>query len=815
MTIRTLLAASTALSMFSVPAFAQDETAVDANAADDIIIVTGVAKGQNRLDASVSTTSIGEDEILQSAPRSAAELLRSIPGIRAESSGGEGNANINVRGLPVSTGGAKFLQLQEDGLPILEFGDIIFGNADIFTRIDSSIGRVESIRGGSASTFTSNSPGGIVNFITKDGSREGGSMLLTAGLDYRSYRTDFEYGGPVGDNTKYHVGGFYRIGSGPRDAGYDANRGGQIRANLTHDIGGIGSVRFDVKYLNDRAISYLPSPVQVTGTDSNPNYVAIANLSPQGQSIHSPNLRGYNNLDSNNLRTTDDVGDGMHPEVFSIGMTTDLDIADNINFTNRMRYSDISGSFTSPFPSGVGAAQTIADGIGGPGSTIEYATGPNRGQQIVNPAGLNGNGLLIPVVMFNVDLDSLDNFTNDARLNTSFDVGDSATVNLTGGFYYSSQDIKTTWRWTSHLLEANGNAGNLIDVRNAAGVLQTDGGVVAYGASFFGGCCRRQYDLEYVTKAPFFNIGFESGPLTIDGSMRFDFGDVSGQAVSDGPVQTVDVNGDGIIQVPETLTTVLDYGNTQNIDYKYSYISYSVGATYRIVDDASVFARYSRGARANADRLIFGPAINATGGIANEGAVVDYVKQLEGGVKYNGGATQLYLTGFYSKTEETNFDFGLGFFSNKYRSYGLEAEGSARVGFFQLSATGTYTNAKITSSSLSPANVGNRPRRQAEFVYQISPSIELDQLSLGASLVGTTSSFTQDSNQLKLPGYTQVNAFASFRLNDDIEFLVNANNLFDVTGYTEAEEGSIPGNGFVRARSINGRTISATAKINF
>ena len=73
------------------------------------IVVTGVARGRNRLDASVSTTSISSEEILNSAPRSAAELLRGIPGIRAESSGGDGNANINVRGLPVSTGGAKFL----------------------------------------------------------------------------------------------------------------------------------------------------------------------------------------------------------------------------------------------------------------------------------------------------------------------------------------------------------------------------------------------------------------------------------------------------------------------------------------------------------------------------------------------------------------------------------------------------------------------------------------------------------------------------------------------------------------------------------
>ncbi|WP_346962849.1 Plug domain-containing protein [Sphingomonas sp. S-NIH.Pt15_0812] len=62
-------------------------------------------------------------------------MFRNIPGIRSESSGGDGNANIAIRGLPIASGGATFLQLQEDGLPVLEFRDITFDNADIFLHI--------------------------------------------------------------------------------------------------------------------------------------------------------------------------------------------------------------------------------------------------------------------------------------------------------------------------------------------------------------------------------------------------------------------------------------------------------------------------------------------------------------------------------------------------------------------------------------------------------------------------------------------------------------------------------------------------------
>ncbi|MFM9853342.1 MAG: TonB-dependent receptor domain-containing protein, partial [Sphingomonadaceae bacterium] len=149
-----------------------------------------------------------------------------------------------------------------------------------------------------------------------------------------------------------------------------------------------------------------------------------------------------------------------------------------------------------------------------------------------------------------------------------------------------------------------------------------------------------------------------------------------------------------------------------------------------------------------------------------------------------------------------------------YRAYGLEFEGNYRIGGFNLAASGTYTNAKITAS-LDRTVVGNRPRRQADFTYKLTPTYTQDIFSVGASLIGTTASFAQDNNGLKLPAFTQVNAFVAIRPIERIQLSVNANNLFDVAGYTEAEEGSIPGNGIVRARSINGRTISVAAKFDF
>ena len=42
-------------------------------------------------------------------------------------------------------------------------------------RADLNVARVEAIRGGSASTFASNSPGGVINMISDTGEREGGA----------------------------------------------------------------------------------------------------------------------------------------------------------------------------------------------------------------------------------------------------------------------------------------------------------------------------------------------------------------------------------------------------------------------------------------------------------------------------------------------------------------------------------------------------------------------------------------------------------------------------------------------------------------
>nr|MBA4769133.1 TonB-dependent receptor [Sphingobium sp.] len=818
-----ILLATTALVM-PASALAQSDAADAQPAGTDAseIIVTAVARGQNKLDSSVSVSSLSAEAIQQSAPRSVAEIFRNIPGIRSESSGGEGNANIAVRGLPVASGGAKFLQLQEDGLPVLEYGDITFGNADIFLRADFNVQRVEAIRGGSASTFASNSPGGVINLISKTGETEGGAIQASAGIDYSDYRLDVDYGGKLADDLRFHIGGFYRHGTGPRAAGYDGNKGGQVKVNITKDFAG-GYIRFYGKYLNDRAIGYLPNPVRVTGSNSDPKYSNIPSFSINQDTLHSRYITRNVTLDGNNNPVVNDIRDGQHPVVKSFGLESQVEIADGWQVTERFRYSDVSGRFISNFPANVDSATSIAAARGGVGATLSYANGPEAGQAIANPSVLNGNGLLAQIVVFDTKLNSLNNVTNDIRLTRDFDMG-SGKLGLTVGFYKSRQTVDTEWLWTSLLSDVvGGGKAALVNVRSAGGQLVTQDGIYGYGASYFGGCCRRSYNVDYNTNAPFASLSWTSDKLTLDGSIRYDFGDASGSIagadLGGGRVGTIsrDINGDGLISNAETRVSVIPLTSPAPVNYDFNYWSYSLGANYRLTPDLALFARYSRGGRANADRLLFGPAVSTVDGhLVDDNAAVDIVKQAEGGVKYRTGGVALYATAFWARTEEQNFEATTQrFVDRKYRAYGLELEGSYRAGIFSLTAGGTWTKSKIVSDALTPAVVGNVPRRQAEFVFQATPQVDVGPVTVGANVIGTTSSYAQDSDQLKLPGYTTVNAFLQYRPIERVQLSLNANNLFNVKGFTEAEEGAIPANGIVRARSINGRTISAAVRVGF
>ena len=832
--------------------------ATDAVAQEEVIeeiITTGVPRGgATKLEASVSVSSLPAEEMVNFAPRSTAELFRSLPGIRAESSGGGGNANMTIRGIPLATGGSKYMQIHEDGLPVTEYGDINFGNTDNWLRTDWSIDRIESIRGGSASTFASNSPGGIINMISKTGGDDAGSIGVSFGADYEEFRTDFEYGGAIDDSISYHIGGFYRDGEGVRETGFSGDTGGQIKANITKDFaGGDGFLRLYMKQLDDKVTTYLPSAVLVKSSDS---FGALPGFDASSQTTHSQQTNNISTFDQFGNPMTRAVSDGIESKVSAFGFEFERDLTDRLTVNNKFRNSDISGGFISPFTDGfAGGTDTIANkgavlcadaSVGG--VSIDCTGGVTA---LIDGQAADPNQLAYTNLLFDTQIHDLGLVANDLELIWEGDNG----LNVSGGIYFSNQAIKTSWNsWHTRMQTLDGaNSRNITYLANGAGI---DAGgapvdvVLADNGALTQSFLAWNWDLEYRTIAPYLNVGFDLGDrTTMDISIRHDDVQARGQRLDGccGGNMAYDLNGNGAVgqfEVTGGVITRLDAdallenpGATSagfisggvralnennaavtNVNYDANNTSYSLGGTFLLTDDSSIFARYSDGGRAVADRLTqVGGSLNADGSLTSTTDGFDNVQQLEIGYKHSAANWTFFATLFDTVTEETQAELTSGLtFVREYDATGIEFEGDYDFNdYFRIRGNATWTDAEISKDLNDQTVVGNTPRRQADFIYSIIPEVQLDRLVAGLVLQGTTDFYLQDNNDLKQKGYTLVNLFANWDITEDVTAYFNVNNLTDEFVITESEEGSGAVGSIIRARPLSGRSSSVGITYRF
>ena len=720
----------------------------------DKVLITGTATARSKMKQSVSVSTVSSDQVQNAVAASATEVLRAVPGLRAESSGGEGNANLGVRGLPMSDGGGRYVQLQEDGLPVLLVGDISFGTADQFVRADYFLDSIDVIRGGSSATLSTNSPGAIVNFRSKTGREAGGAVGMSVDPEHPQQRVDFAYGGPLGERLSVQVGGFYRIGEGARESDLTLENGGQFRAAITKDLDN-GYLRLSFKQLNDRTPTYLPVPVQRNGNSLN----EIPGIDPRNAFFINSNFPQDVTVDRNGNRSVTNPADGLHVQVTSFGVEGQLKLDDGLTLTERFRKSDISGRFFGLFPAST------------------------------QPAGYTGSTPVFSAVAFNTSLDDMSNMFNDLRLQKELRTAGSEKLMLTGGLFSGVQNVAQTWYWNQYLVGLTGEGAALYD--NAGNVTTQP---VGNAGTTFGGCCFRSFDVRLTALAPYGAVTWEQGPLSIDASVRYDKQRGTGWLVSG--------NSAGTAFDPATLTKV---------SFVTDATSYSLGGNYEYTRNLAAFARLSHGASWKSPDRVVPIAAFASGA---QPYPINEIDQLEGGVKFRQGGLSAFVTVFLAKTKE-----GGGFEvttqtvkSASYESKGIEAEVAWRQGDLRVAGGATLTDAEITASADSPQVVGNTPRRQARLVYQVAPSYAWGPLEVGGALIGTTKSFGQDDNQVELPGYAVVNAFANYELTRNTTFSLGVNNLFDALGYTEAEP---QGGGLYVARAVNGRTFKASLKYTF
>lgn len=783
-------ALSMAIAMALAPAYAQAQDAAPAAPASqdqattlDTIVVSGTAqfKGVRKRDASFSITTATPEQIQEAVPQSTADLLKIVPGIWAESTGGGTGANIFVRGMP-SEGDAPFVTVQLDGSPLFPPPTLSFLENSTLFRTDDTVERLEVLRGGSSPIFSNGQAGATVNFIQKRGQDEPeGSVRLTVGSDSLR-RVDLFNSGPMGNGWYYSVGGFYRITDGVRDPGFSADNGGQFGATLTKRWDS-GEFNLYARHTDDNNAFYTAIPLL---SSNNGNDLSdFPGLDAQTGTLMGPDFRHVTlPVGPDGETITRDLADGRGVNIDVFGGSLDWNVGD---WTISDRFNVLSGSaptnalFTGALP------QTLDAYIAGFGSTgiATYTNGGGAvdpGQQVLT-AG-----------WWVVDKE-LNSFTNDLRFTRELFEGNT----LTFGAYYAKYSSRDTWYLGNNMLLTAENNARRIDLVLDDGRVVSSNGFV--GTSFFS--LRADYDGQNTAV-------FVADEWQLNDRLRLDLGARYERQEIDGTVYdvaSVDLDGD-----PNTLydnETSISLDTSRRIDQNDSKLSWTAGLNFSLNDNNSLFARINSGYKFPAfDNLRDGQD------------AVQEVDQYELGLKSGSALYDLYLTAFYNDFKNSPFqaflDDGTNFTTEgDSRAYGLEVEGAIRpFGGFELAMTGVWLDAKYKNYE---NFTGNQVMRQPKRQYRITPSyywaLPFGDLKLFATYSYIGDRYADLANAQVLPAYDTVDAGANLHVGENWEFTLSGSNVTDELGLTEGNV-RVPGaatGGVFMGRPIAGRQYQFSA----
>ena len=588
------------------------------------VVVTGTATPRVNEEASVAITTLTPELIDQAAPRSTTEMLRYVPGFtRVESSGGEVNENITMRGIL----GVEYVMFMEDGLPVFPTMHTFFMNADNLFRPDENIDEMEVVRGGSSALYGSNTPGAIANFINKTGGPElHGSFKVSAATQGLA-RYDMNTNGPLGDDWRFNIGGFYRYDHGVRDPGFPGISGGQIKANITRLLPN-GYFRVSAKYIDDRNQFILDLPFQNPG---DPKYVpgfgdygSMNTL--EGNDIRVPTPNGQLELPlDNGLRT---VAGWLTADVA-------FDLSNGWRLQNAAQAMQNAQQWNAIVPSDVMSAADFVTrpvnqgGLGFPAGTQFTYTYTNRLDETGKPMPFStSNGLVAPGGEWHVEK-PLSAFQDQFQLKKSL-----GQNNLALGLYFANYSQTNRWYFTDILTNVANNP-SFLDL-----VVNSGGKQIAVTKNGF-----RHFVSNYVNGSGQATIlsGSLGGEFKLTDRLR---ADVGGRWESNNFVQSsentslVDLDGN-----PATTYDNESWGNNtfRHFDKTMNDWAGSLGLNFRLTNQVALYALGSRSYKMPALDEFLNAQSPAQVDLFGSRQVQDY----EGGVKYASARFGATLNGFW------------------------------------------------------------------------------------------------------------------------------------------------------------------------
>lgn len=750
----------------------------------DTVVVSGTArfKGVRKRDASFSITTASLEQIQEAQPKSTADLLKIVPGVWVESTGGQTGANIDVRGFPAG-GDAPYVTVQMDGSPLFPPPTLSFLENSSLFRIDDTVERVEVLRGGPSPIFSNGQPGATVNFIQKKGQDEPeGSARLTLGTG-NLQRVDLYNGGKLTDDGWYYsVGGFYRTSDGVRDPGFATDDGGQISGTLTKRW---DSGEFTVygRHTDDKNVFYTGIPLVATGGD---NVESYPGLGATDGTLIGPDFREVTlPVGTNGETITRDLADGRGVDIDVFGGSLDWEVG-GWTISDRFNFLDGSaptyGLFTGSNPQSLSSYIDDNYGTAGTGTFVNGGGAVDPNQQVLK-AG-----------WWVVDKD-LQSFTNDLRFSRDLFEGNTVTV----GLYYAKYSSYDRWYLGNDMLLTAENNARRVDLTLADGRDATRDGFV--GTSWYSIIGDYEGENTAIFVADEWQV---SDRLRIDGGVRYESQDVDGTVVD--PI-SVDLDGD-----PNTLydnnTSIAT--NPRSIDQKDGEMSWTLGVNYTLNDMASVFARVNSGFK-------FPAFDNLRDGQTN----TQEIDQYELGLKSGNQMFDLYLTAFYDEFVGLPFQAFLEDGTNytaigDSEAYGLEFEGAVRpVGNLEVAVTGVWMHAEFKNYG---DFSGNQVHRQPEFQARLTPSyywlIPNGDLKVFATYSHVGERYSDVANGQLLPSYQTLDLGVTANIGENWEFSLRGTNVTDEIGLTEGNArviGSATTDSVFMGRPIDGAAYQVSA----
>ncbi|TFW22277.1 TonB-dependent receptor [Duganella callida] len=815
--VLTLLNQTAAQAQTTEPAAAGDTSAQAAptqEVAKEIqqVVVTGVAsaRGVRKVDSAFSITTANEEQLKQAAPSSTADIMKIVPGVYAESTGGQSGANIEVRGFP-SGSDSPFVSVQLMGNPIYPPPTLSFFEGSSAFRLDDTVERVEVLRGGPSTIWSNGQPGATMNFILKEGTdTPEGTVRFTTGTGSLR-RVDMYYGGKISDGWYGSVGGFYRKTDGVRDAGFPADDGHQITATLTRKLDQ-GKLTIYARNTDDKNAFYTGVPL--ISSNNGRTISAFPGFDPLTGTLMSGEMRNFTIEAGPGKTLTKDLADGRGLKATVFGADFDQKVGD-WSISNKFNRFDgdlnTVAMFTGNNPlsmndylkNAIAAANGNAAVVAAAGGVATAGTA-----SFVHGGAVDGNQQVVQAGLWAVEK-QLRSFTDELRV--SKDLGGGHTVTV-GGYFadYSSHDV--WYLGNSHLMTAQPQA-SLINVTLNNGVIVSKNGTDG--------------NINYAPVASYDGrntAGFISDDWQVNDKIKVDFGvrheqqKISGtisnltSADTDNNILTVYNNG---TSMPNGSNTYLSRTDSAN--------SFTVGGNYKLGKNSSVFVRANRG-----HTFI---SFDDMRGVGNQADVNNHgilptpkVSQYEVGFKT---ATQLYTA--YINAFHTDFD-GIAFTQiltdgselhriSGSKGNGLEFELAVRpIDNLQLALTGDYQKSEYKDN---PDTAGKTVQRQPKLQFRFTPTYRIPfGEGNSAKLYGTYTSigsrWADQLNQQYLPAYHTFDAGVLFELGEKIEVRLAGTNLNNELGLTEGNSRLTTGNvGPINARPLFGRTWEASLLYRF